>query len=94
MIIFLKIEVFKLYNEFPTRGSSKVKDTVLIVFIAVRIAFCGNILFSCSHIQINVTVSRIYLNGIFVLTIIDLQNITLTTNSNYSKHYTCNHVTI
>ena len=59
IISSFQIEVFKQHNEFPPRRCHKVKTTVLIVFVVVRVSFSSNVLLCVSHIQSNVTSSSI-----------------------------------
>ena len=53
------MEVFKHHNDLPTRWSLKVKTTILVVLVFVRVTFCSNILLGVSHSPGNVTASNV-----------------------------------
>ena len=62
------VEVFKDDLNSHSRGSHKVKVTVLIIRVSDRVTFCSNILFSVCHIQSNITTRRNYKRVTHLLT--------------------------
>ena len=54
------MEVLKEYDDPATRGRLEGVLTVLVVLVAVRVAFCGNVLFGVGHSQNNITGGNVW----------------------------------
>ena len=55
-----QLEVLKEYDDPATRGRLEGEITVLVVLVAVGVAFCGNVLFGVGHSQNNITGGNVW----------------------------------